>query len=123
MRSLFVTLILLFSSLSFAQNSINLTSWNIEWLSIDGGKVSRTPQDFEKLTHYVDKTQANILAFQEVESAAAIQKAVGNDFTIYLSDRANASNRHLQFNDTNQYTGFAVRNGCLLYTSPSPRDY
>ena len=83
MRSLFVTLILLFSSLSFAQNSINLTSWNIEWLSIDGGKVSRTPQDFEKLTHYVDKTQADILAFQEVESVAAMQKAVGNDFTIY----------------------------------------
>lgn len=77
MRSLFVTLILLFSSLSFAQNSINLTSWNIEWLSIDGGKVSRTPQDFEKLTHYVDKTQADILAFQEVESVAAMQKAVG----------------------------------------------
>ena len=118
MRSLFVTLILLFSSLSFAQNSINLTSWNIEWLSIDGGKVSRTPQDFEKLTHYVDKTQANILAFQEVESAAAIQKAVGNDFTIYLSDRANASNRHLQFNDTNQYTGFAVRNGVNVLDKP-----
>ncbi|MEF1262514.1 endonuclease/exonuclease/phosphatase family protein, partial [Vibrio harveyi] len=53
MRSLFVTVILLFSSLSFAQNSVKLTSWNIEWLSIDGGKVSRTPQDFEKLTHYV----------------------------------------------------------------------
>ncbi|MCR9323259.1 endonuclease/exonuclease/phosphatase family protein [Vibrio alginolyticus] len=118
MRSLFVTLILLFSSLSFAQNSINLTSWNIEWLSIDGGKVSRTPQDFEKLTHYVDKTQADILAFQEVERAAAIQKAVGNDFTIYLSDRSNTSNRHLQFNDTNQYTGFAVRNGVSVLDKP-----
>ncbi|MDF5701951.1 endonuclease/exonuclease/phosphatase family protein, partial [Vibrio parahaemolyticus] len=56
MRSLFVTLILLFSSLSFAQNSINLTSWNIEWLSIDGGKVSRTPQDFEQLSPCVDNT-------------------------------------------------------------------
>ncbi|CAH1548652.1 endonuclease/exonuclease/phosphatase family protein [Vibrio rotiferianus] len=118
MRSLFVTTILLFSSFSFAQNSIKLTSWNIEWLSIDGSKVSRTSQDFEKLNHYVDKTQVDILAFQEVESAAAIQKAVGNDFTIYLSDRANKSNQHLQFNDTNQYTGFAVRSGVSVLDKP-----
>lgn len=118
MRSLFVTTILLFSSFSFAQNSIKLTSWNIEWLSIDGSKVSRTSQDFEKLNHYVDKTQVDILAFQEVKSAAAIQKAVGNDFTIYLSDRANKSNQHLQFNDTNQYTGFAVRSGVSVLDKP-----
>ncbi|MEF1337614.1 endonuclease/exonuclease/phosphatase family protein [Vibrio rotiferianus] len=118
MRSLFVTTILLFSSFSFAQNSIKLTSWNIEWLSIDGSKVSRTSQDFEKLNHYVDKTQVDILAFQEVETAAAIQKAVGNDFTIYLSDRANKSNQHLQFNDTNQYTGFAVRSGVSVLDKP-----
>ena len=118
MRSLFVTTILLFSSFSFAQNSIKLTSWNIEWLSIDGSKVSRTSQDFEKLNHYVDKTQVDILAFQEVESAAAIQKAVGNNFTIYLSDRANKSNQHLQFNDTNQYTGFAVRSGVSVLDKP-----
>ncbi len=111
MRSLFVTAILLFSSFSFAQDSIKLTSWNIEWLSINGEKVSRTPQDFIKLNHYVDKTDIDVLAFQEVESHAAISKVVGSEYTIYLSDRAQPSHRHLQFNDTNQYTGFAVRKG------------
>ncbi|MGR5351257.1 endonuclease/exonuclease/phosphatase family protein [Vibrio sp. DNB22_19_2] len=118
MRSLFVTVILLFSSFSFAQDSVNLTSWNVEWLSIDDGKVSRTSQDFKKLGKYVDKTDADILAFQEVDSKAAIQKAVGNDYTIYLSDRAHRSNRDLQFNDTNQYTGFAVRKGLNISDKP-----
>ncbi|MGR5236037.1 endonuclease/exonuclease/phosphatase family protein [Vibrio alfacsensis] len=118
MRSLFVTVILLFSSFSFAQDPINLTSWNVEWLSIHDGKVSRTPQDFIKLSKYVDKTDADILAFQEVDSKAAIQKAVGSDYTIYLSDRAQRSNRHLQFNDTNQYTGFAVRKGLNVSDKP-----
>uniref|UniRef100_UPI00015F0D4E endonuclease/exonuclease/phosphatase family protein n=1 Tax=Vibrio sp. AND4 TaxID=314289 RepID=UPI00015F0D4E len=92
--------------------------WNMEWLSIDGSKVLRTSQDFEKLSYYMAKTQADILAFQEVESITAIQKAVGNDFTIYLSDRSNSSYRHLQFNDTNQYTGFAVRNGVNVLDKP-----
>ncbi|MGR5067403.1 endonuclease/exonuclease/phosphatase family protein [Vibrio alfacsensis] len=118
MRSLFVTVILLFSSFSFAQDSVNLTSWNVEWLSIDDGKVSRTSQDFKKLSKYVDKADADILAFQEVDSKAAIQKAVGNDYTIYLSDRAHRSNRDLQFNDTNQYTGFAVRKGLNISDKP-----
>ncbi|MGR5132678.1 endonuclease/exonuclease/phosphatase family protein [Vibrio alfacsensis] len=118
MRSLFVTVILLFSSFSFAQDSVNLTSWNVEWLSIDDGKVSRTSQDFIKLGKYVDKADADILAFQEVDSKAAIQKAVGNDYTIYLSDRAHRSNRDLQFNDTNQYTGFAVRKGLNISDKP-----
>ncbi|RIZ55121.1 endonuclease/exonuclease/phosphatase family protein [Vibrio sp. PID23_8] len=118
MRSLFVTVILLFSSFSFAQDSVNLTSWNVEWLSIDDGKVSRTSQDFKKLGKYVDKADADILAFQEVDSKAAIQKAVGNDYTIYLSDRAHRSNRDLQFNDTNQYTGFAVRKGLNISDKP-----
>lgn len=109
MRSLFVTALLIFSSTSLAQNSINLTSWNIEWLSINGGKVSRTSDDFVKLNQYVDKTQADIIAFQEVDSKAAVQKAVGDGYAIYLSDRAQSNNKHLQFSDTNQYTGFAVR--------------
>ncbi|WP_140128376.1 endonuclease/exonuclease/phosphatase family protein, partial [Vibrio parahaemolyticus] len=85
------------------------TSWNIEWLSINGGKVSRTSDDFVKLNQYVDKTQADIIAFQEVDSKAAVQKAVGDGYAIYLSDRAQSNNKHLQFSDTNQYTGFAVR--------------
>ncbi|EGQ8516918.1 endonuclease/exonuclease/phosphatase family protein [Vibrio parahaemolyticus] len=109
MRSLFVTALLIFSSTSLAQNSINLTSWNIEWLSINGGKVSRTSDDFVKLNQYVDKTQADIIAFQEVDSKAAVQKAVGDGYAIYLSDRAQSNNKHLQFSDANQYTGFAVR--------------
>ena len=118
MRSLFATTLLVFCSSSFAQNSINLTSWNIEWLAINGGKVSRTEKDFEKLSHYVDNFQPDVLAFQEVDSEAAIKKVVGSNYRIYFSDRAERKNKHLQFSDTNQYTGFAVRKG-LNVSDPS----
>ncbi|UYI49708.1 endonuclease/exonuclease/phosphatase family protein [Vibrio natriegens] len=111
MRSLFATAMLVFCSASFAQNSINLTSWNIEWLAINGGKVSRTEDDFAKLSQYVSNSQPDVLAFQEVDSEAAIKKVVGNGYDIYFSDRAQSGNKHLQFSDTNQYTGFAVRKG------------
>ncbi len=118
MRSLITAILLVFSSTSFAQNSINLSSWNIEWLALKGGNVSRTEKDFEKMTQYVDKTQADVLAFQEVGSAAAVKKVLGNGYTIYISDRAGSSNRHLQFNDSNQYTGFAVRSGITVKDEP-----
>ncbi|MDV6250128.1 endonuclease/exonuclease/phosphatase family protein [Vibrio sp. EA2] len=111
MRSLFATAMLVFCSASFAQNSINITSWNIEWLAINGGKVSRTENDFAKLNQYVSNSQADVLAFQEVDSEAAIKKVVGNGYDIYFSDRAQPGNKHLQFSNTNQYTGFAVRKG------------
>ncbi|WP_319534096.1 endonuclease/exonuclease/phosphatase family protein [uncultured Vibrio sp.] len=111
MRSLFATALLVFCSSLHAQNSTNLTSWNIEWLAIDGRKVSRTDDDFIKLNHYLDNLQPDVLAFQEVDSEASIRKVVGDGYNIYLSDRAKFSNKHLQFSDTNQYTGFAVREG------------
>ncbi|WP_182009245.1 endonuclease/exonuclease/phosphatase family protein [Vibrio sp. B1FLJ16] len=118
MRSLIATFLLVFCSASFAQNSINLTSWNIEWLSAHGGKVSRSENDFEKLNYYLSKTQADVLAFQEVESTDAIQKVVGNEYKIYLSDRSDTSNRYLQFDSSNQYTGFAVRKGITVVDEP-----
>lgn len=118
MRSLIATFLLVFCSASFAQNSIKLTSWNIEWLSAQGGKVSRSENDFEKLNYYLSKTQADVLAFQEVESTDAIQKVVGNEYKIYLSDRSDTSNRYLQFDSSNQYTGFAVRKGITVVDEP-----
>ncbi|WP_098413959.1 endonuclease/exonuclease/phosphatase family protein [Vibrio sp. ES.051] len=118
MRSLFIAVLLIVSATSLAQNSINVTSWNIEWLSMHNGKVSRTNADFEKLNHYVDKTQADVIAFQEVNSKSAIQKVTGDDYTIYLSDRARIKNKPFQFSDINQYTGFAVRKGNTVTDSP-----
>ncbi len=85
---------------------------------MQGGNVARVEKDFEKLTHYVDKTRSDVLAFQEVASAAAIQKILGDNYNVYLSDRADTSNRHLQFNDGNQYTGFAVRKGITVIDKP-----
>ncbi len=111
MRSLFATTMLVFCSTSFAQSSITLTSWNIEWLAINGGNVSRAEKDFEKLNHYVDNLKPDVLAFQEVDSEAAIKKVMGKGYKIYFSDRAQLTNKNLQFSDTNQYTGFAVRKG------------
>ncbi len=118
MRTLITATLLVFCSASFAQNSINVSSWNIEWLSEQGGNVPRSEKDFEKLTYYMDKTQADVLAFQEVANASAIQKVIGDKYIVYLSDRADSTNRHLQFKDSNQYTGFAVRKGISVIDEP-----
>ncbi|MDF2154502.1 endonuclease/exonuclease/phosphatase family protein [Vibrio sp. CAU 1672] len=111
MRSLFVAILLLFSAFSFGQKPLTLTSWNIEWLSVNGGKVSRTLHDFDKLAMIFDQTQADVLAFQEVDSVEAIQKLVGDNYHVLLSDRAASHNKQRQFRDINQYTGFAIRKG------------
>ncbi|WP_070966759.1 endonuclease/exonuclease/phosphatase family protein [Vibrio sonorensis] len=100
------------SSAVFAQNSVKLMSWNIEWLASQSGstpiQAKRTENDYQKLAEYFSTTQPDILAFQEINDIKAIQKVVGSDYAIILSDRADQSFRSNQFNGINQYTGFAV---------------
>ncbi len=92
---------------------LNITTWNIEWLSHNSvPKITpsnRSHEDFDKLTTYFDKTNSDVLAFQEVDSEEAIKAVVGEGYTVFLSDRSKPQNRHRQFDDLNQYTGFAIK--------------
>ncbi|WP_047044536.1 endonuclease/exonuclease/phosphatase family protein [Vibrio mexicanus] len=107
--------LLTLSQIAFATpiESLNITTWNIEWLSHNSvpkiTQSDRGADDFERLRAYFIDTDSDILAFQEVDSVDAIQEVVGKGYTIYLSDRAKPQNQHRQFDDINQFTGFAVR--------------
>lgn len=108
---------LIFSS--FSSYAVTLSTWNMEWLTLNPSEKfkpsERNEYDFQSLNNYFIKSSSQILAFQEVDSAEAIQKVVGNEYKIYLSDRS--SNPKKQFNDINQYTGFAVHNS-ISVTDP-----
>jgi endonuclease/exonuclease/phosphatase family metal-dependent hydrolase len=90
----------------------NIATWNIEWLSSHGypqfEQSLRQSQDFEKLAGYFAQLDASVVAIQEVDSKEALQKIVGTDYQIILSERSDARNSKRQFQNINQYTGFAV---------------
>ena len=71
----------------------------------------RTQADFDALAKHFAATNTDVLAFQEVNDIAALRAVVGKDYDIYLSQRANTNNKRHQFEDINQYTGFAIRKG------------
>lgn len=99
-------------------SSLNIATWNIEWLTTNPShsikESKRDSQDFAVLNSKFRQISPDILAFQEVDSTEAIQKVVGDKYQIYLSDRAKPQYANLQFNDLNQYTGFAVSKKWLI---------
>ncbi len=107
---------ILLSPITFTQvayaSSLQVASWNIAWLSETGypqfSESIRNKDDWQRLSYYSDKLNSDVLAFQEVNSAEAISRVVGDNFNIYLSQRSGWRNRGHQFDDINQYTGFAV---------------
>lgn len=112
--------ILIFSS--FSSYAVTLSTWNLEWLTLNPSEKfrpsERNQHDFSQLNVYFSQSNSQILAFQEVDSREAIQKVVGSDYRIFLSDRS--TNPKKQFTDINQYTGFAIHHSIPV---TDPRDF
>ncbi|RSD29679.1 endonuclease/exonuclease/phosphatase family protein [Vibrio pectenicida] len=121
-QHLILTLILSIASTSVTATPLSFTTWNIEWLTSKPSKQfvqsKRTQIDLEALANHFESTDTDILAFQEVNDLKAIRKVVGQDYDIYLSQRASSSRVKQQFKDINQYTGFAVRKGIPVENLP-----
>lgn len=114
-KSLAIGFVILSSNFVISEalaDSFDIATWNIAWLSSDGypqfEQSMRSKQDFKKLTDYFHQLDVPILAFQEIDSAQVIQKVVGSSYQVFLSQRSEAKNARQQFDDINQYTGFAV---------------
>ncbi len=92
---------------------LTISSWNIEWLStneaVNKFSDKRDQADFDKLEEYFQSLNADVVAFQEVDDINAIQRVAGDQYKILMSDRALPKNSNRQFEEVNQYTGFAVR--------------
>lgn len=106
---------LLWSALAKAAGTVHIATWNMQWLSSVPSKQivesQRQAEDVAKMAFYFQQTQADILAFQEVNDIKAIQQIVGTNYHVRLSDRASPPFRRHQFDDINQYTGFAIKKG------------
>lgn len=111
--SLFAFTLLLFPFSTVA--GTKYTTWNIEWLTSHPSErfkpSQRNDQDFAALQKHFATIDSDILAFQEVNDKEALQRVVGSDYQLYFSERSKSQSRHHQFEGTNQYTGFAVKNG------------
>lgn len=112
--SLFVSLLCLLSFYSSANDSI-YTTWNIEWLSDTPSEQfsssQRNEDDYLALSRHFDSIAPKVLAFQEVNDPVALKRVIGSDYQLFFSQRSLPSNRKHQFDEINQYTGFAVKKG------------
>ncbi len=90
-----------------------VATWNIEWLTEQpipkSSTSARHNDDLERLAFYAKQLDADVVAFQEVESVALAKRVFGDKYQIILSDRAKPQFRFNQFHDANQYTGFAIK--------------
>ncbi|MBU2166548.1 MAG: endonuclease [Alphaproteobacteria bacterium] len=97
--------------------TITLAAWNVEHLAeADGsGCRPRTEADYVEMREYVDGLDADVIAFQEVESKAAAERIFDPAiYTIEIEDRVGTNRRGecrgregLTINA--QRTGFAIR--------------
>ena len=115
---IFLYVVVLYTLPTQAQQESKLSTWNMEWLDMQGNErfkpSLRSNIDFNKMSDYFHKLNTPVLAFQEVSSKSVIQRVVGSDYDIYLSDRNEQRYRYLQFNGINQYTGIAVKKGMTI---------
>ena len=85
-----------------AAHELKVATWNIEHLrdGIGEGPNPRDQADFDRLKAYAELLDADVIAFQEVESQAAAERVFDPAiYQIFISSR----------NHTRR-TGFAVRN-------------
>lgn len=81
----FVILCMLFNASAFAQE-LKIATWNIQWLSDHENNV-RTDKDYQELRNYTQQLNADVIALQEVESVALTQKALGDNYDVYVSSK------------------------------------
>ncbi len=80
---------------------LKIATWNMEWLDAENntGNKKRTDADYQKLTEFAQMLDADIVAFQEVDGAAAARRVFDPGvYQIEMSER-----------NSNQQVGFAVK--------------
>lgn len=105
-----------------ANKPLKLSTWNMEWLSSSPSKQfaqsQRTTEDYQALTEHFAMMESDILAFQEVNDKAVLQKVIGNHYHIVFSDRALDRYAPQRFSGINQFTGWAIKHGVTWQDMP-----
>lgn len=111
--------------------ALKIATWNLEHLAeADGlGCRAREASDYLQLRRYADQLDADVVAFEEVENAAAAARVFTPDrYTIVMSSRPD-SGRQGYCNQRSsagpvirsQKVGFAIRNGIEFKRNPDLR--
>ena len=113
---------------SAASRPLRITSWNLEHLAeADGlGCRPRTEADYAALREYADQLAADVIAFEEVESAAAAARVFPPDrYAIVISQRPSSGRHGFCGRDAtdgptlrDQKVGFAIRKGIPFTRNP-----
>ena len=123
--ALFVSVISLVMPLTAHAEKLTMSTWNMEWLTVNPNhnvyEGKRNNDDFSALKGYFEKLNADVIAFQEVDSIDAFKRVSQPNYTIVLSDRKMPKYANHQFSDINQYTGFAIRNN-VPFSDPKDID-
>jgi endonuclease/exonuclease/phosphatase family metal-dependent hydrolase len=116
MSSLFFALLILATGSVWAGvPALRLATWNLEHLAerAEDGCRPRTDADYERLRHYAARLQADVIALQEVENAAAVARVFDPaTYAIEISDQPDRDlgtcRRRRGQERTMQRTGFAI---------------
>lgn len=102
-----------------ASSALTVAAWNMEHLAEANGSGcrARTDADYAAMRRYAEGLDADVIAFQEVESKAAAQRVFDPaSYTVVIEERV-GTNRGgacrgvAGVNINAQRTGFAIRNG------------
>lgn len=101
---------------SLAAEGLKIAAWNMEHLmaETDAGCKPRDAADYARVRHYADELDADVVAFQEVENAAAARRVFDPDvYAIEISRREAGPRGECWRRPGQRYgplrTGFAIR--------------
>lgn len=108
------------------QAGLKLASWNLEHLAEADGKGCRprTEADYATLRAYADKLNADVISFQEAETAAAAARVFDpSKYDIVISDQPYPPFKETCGKDSAepirpQRNGFAIRKGIAFTVNP-----
>ncbi|CZF82289.1 Endonuclease/Exonuclease/phosphatase family protein [Grimontia celer] len=100
---------------SSAYATLSIATWNMEWLSDKNDIIQskRTEDDYLMMQTVSSVIDADLVAFQEVDSEASLEKVLNPaDYDFYFSDRAKYFKKS---RGSHQFTGWAVKKGIKVF--------
>lgn len=122
MRKLYFTMVCLACWLSVSvavADVLRFAAWNLEHLDDSPGEgcIARTTEDYIPIANWIEKLEADVIAFQEVENTAAAHRVFpASEWDIVISTRRPINNPRECWDRPGSLlghlaTGFAVRKG------------
>ena len=127
-RTIYASILISFLAPYLSAQEVRVASWNIEHLAEHNkvGCVPRSTLDYEKLRNFSELLNADVIALQEVENTAAVERVFPkSEWNIVLSDRPNSTTYRCRGNDqesTQQRVAVVLRKGIKYQINKSFRE-